>query len=93
METAAEIVAKKVWHKGDAATAQDLFDLSLVIEKNPESLQTAGHYRARHANHFLKQLYEREAILKNQFDQIDFLEYRPSFEKARESGERFLSNL
>lgn len=32
VETAAEIVAKKLWHRGYAATARDLFDLSLVID-------------------------------------------------------------
>lgn len=32
VETAAEIVAKKMWRRGDRATARDLFDLSLVIE-------------------------------------------------------------
>lgn len=33
VETAAEIVAKKMWHRGDRPTARDLFDLSLVIER------------------------------------------------------------
>ena len=31
VETAVEIVAKKLWYRGDRATARDLFDLSLVI--------------------------------------------------------------
>jgi hypothetical protein len=35
VETAAEVVVKKMWHRGDRATARDLFDLSLVIERNP----------------------------------------------------------
>ena len=43
VETAAEIVAKKLWHRGDRATARDLFDLSLVIEREPDALRVAAH--------------------------------------------------
>jgi hypothetical protein len=32
-ETAVEIVAKKMWHRGATATRRDLFDLALVIER------------------------------------------------------------
>ena len=39
VETAAEIVAKKMFHRGDKATARDLFDLALVIEREPESMR------------------------------------------------------
>jgi hypothetical protein len=34
VETAAEIVAKKLWHRGDQVSARDLFDLSLDHRKN-----------------------------------------------------------
>ncbi|WP_322049011.1 nucleotidyl transferase AbiEii/AbiGii toxin family protein [Paraburkholderia sp. J67] len=44
VETAAEIVAKKMWHRGDRPAARDLFDLSLVIEREPDSLMTAGRF-------------------------------------------------
>ncbi|WP_407639101.1 nucleotidyl transferase AbiEii/AbiGii toxin family protein [Caballeronia mineralivorans] len=44
-ETAAEIVVKKMWHRGDRATARDLFDLSLVIERDPAALLVAGEVR------------------------------------------------
>ena len=47
VETAAEIVAKKVWHRGDQVSARDLFDLSLVIEREPESLRLAEGPGAR----------------------------------------------
>ena len=43
VETSAEIVAKKLWHRGDRATARDLFDLSLVIEREPDALRVAAH--------------------------------------------------
>lgn len=47
VETAAEIVAKKLWHRGDRATARDLFDLSLVIEREPDALDRASRFLKR----------------------------------------------
>ena len=38
VETAAEVIAKKMYHRGDRATARDLFDLSMVVEREPEAL-------------------------------------------------------
>ncbi len=35
VETAAEIIAKKMYHRGDRVTARDLFDFALVIEREP----------------------------------------------------------
>jgi predicted nucleotidyltransferase component of viral defense system len=54
-ETAAEIVAKKMWHRGDRATARDLFDLRLVIERDPAALLAAGEFLIRHRDTFLEQ--------------------------------------
>jgi len=53
VETAAEIVAKKLWHRGDQVSARDLFDLSLVIEREPESLRIAGRFLVRHREAFI----------------------------------------
>lgn len=39
VETSTEIVAKKVWHRGADFTARDLFDLALVVEKEPHALR------------------------------------------------------
>jgi len=93
VETAEEIVAKKLWHRGDTASARDLFDLSLVIEKDTNGLLAAASYLTRHRDSFIKQLYERESILKTQFEAIDTLEYQPTFEEARQSSQKFLLSL
>ncbi|CAH2782223.1 MAG: hypothetical protein CBCREVIR_0770 [Candidatus Burkholderia crenata] len=41
-------MAKKMWHRGYRATARDLFDLSLVIERDPVALLVAGEFLIRH---------------------------------------------
>lgn len=93
VETSAEIVAKKLWHRGDRATARDLFDLALVIERESLALATASSFLIRHRDEFLKQVDQRKAVLKAQFEAIDTLDYCPSYEKAAESAAAFLLSL
>jgi hypothetical protein len=93
VETSAAIVAKKLWHRGDRATARDLFDLALVIEREPQALATAGPFLARHRGAFLQQVDQRKLVLKAQFDAIDVLDYRPSYEQAADAASAFLMQL
>ncbi len=93
VETPAEIVAKKLWHRGDRATARDLFDLALVIEREPVALATARLFLIRHRHEFLQQVDQRKAVLKAQFEAIDMLDYQPSYAGAAESAARFLLSL
>jgi predicted nucleotidyltransferase component of viral defense system len=93
VETAAEIVAKKLWHRGDRASARDLFDLSLVIEREPEALVAVSRNLIRHRSEFLEQLQSRSEILKLQFEAIDALTYRPSYEEAAKRAAEFLRDL
>lgn len=93
VETPAEIVAKKLWHRGDRATARDLFDLALVIAREPLALATASPFLTRHRNEFLQQVDQRKAVLKAQFEAIDTLDYQPSYEHAAESAAGFLLSL
>lgn len=93
VETAAEVVAKKLWHRGDRATARDLFDLSLVIEREPEELATAAPYLVRHRDAFLTQIEQRRAVLRAQFEAIDALDYQPRYDEAVERVSRFLKQL
>ena len=82
METSAEIIAKKLWHRGDAITGRDIFDFALVAEKEPQGLRTAAKFLLRHAEAMYRALDERAIPLKIQFDAIDTLNYHPVFEDA-----------
>jgi len=93
VETAVEIVAKKLWHRGDQATARDLFDLSLVIEKEPIELLTATKFLQRNAKKFIEQIHSRQKVLKLQFDEIEVLDYRTSYEDAVRRSTLFLEKL
>jgi hypothetical protein len=93
VETPAEIMAKKLWHRGDIVTARDIFDLSLVIEKDPEALRSAATCLVRHRETFMKQMEERQSLLKIQFESIDTLDHRPAFEDACKLASEFLRDL
>jgi predicted nucleotidyltransferase component of viral defense system len=93
VETAAEIVAKKLWHRGDRAMARDLFDLSLVIEREPEALIKAATFLLKNAVVFINQIASRKTVLERQFAEIDTLDYRPSYDEAAERATAFLKSL
>jgi hypothetical protein len=70
-----------------------LFDLSLVIEKEPYSLLGAAPYLTKHREAFLHQLATRQQIFELQFDAIDSLKHKPSFSQAFALAKEFLSQL
>jgi predicted nucleotidyltransferase component of viral defense system len=93
VESATEIVAKKLWHRGDRATARDLFDLSLVIEQEPEALIKATKFLQKNAELFISQIASRKAVLERQFAEIDTLAYKPSYDEAAQRATAFLKSL
>ncbi|HEX7635791.1 MAG TPA: nucleotidyl transferase AbiEii/AbiGii toxin family protein [Noviherbaspirillum sp.] len=93
VETAAEIVAKKMWHRGDQPTPRDLFDLCLVIDKEPEALRTAGRFLVRHRDVFLHELIANADALSRRFANIRTLGYTPSYQYCVGLATEFLSTL
>lgn len=93
VETAAEIIAKKMHYRGDRATARDLFDLSLVIEREPDALRRAAPFLVQHRQAFLKQVRQPHPTLKAAFDAIASLDYTPSFDHCVKLAGDFLESL
>ena len=93
VEAAAEIIAKKMYHRGDRATARDLFDFALVIEREPQQLLAAAPFLLRHRKAFLAQIRRPHAGLRTAFDAIATLDYAPSFEQCVALASGFLEGL
>ena len=93
VETGTEIVAKKLWHRGDRATARDLFDLALVIEKEADALSQARQFLLKNADQFIEQLNTRREILTVQFNNIEILNYNPTYDEALGIATKFLNTL
>lgn len=82
VETSVEIIAKKMWHRGDRITGRDIFDFALIAEREPHALMAAREFMVRHAAALFQQLDERYMPLKQQFDAVDALTYHPTFDHA-----------
>lgn len=93
LETPVEIVAKKIWHRGDIATARDLFDLAFVIENEAEILRLYPHLFRRHAKVFIEQCQSRQKFLVPQFEQIDMIGTQKSYFECLEIVENFFMTL
>lgn len=93
VETAAEIVAKKMWHRGNRPTPRDLFDLCVVIEKEPDALRAAGRFLVRHRDVFLRELVTNADTLSRRFAAIHTLGYTPSYRYCVDLATEFLRAL
>ncbi|ROU08024.1 nucleotidyl transferase AbiEii/AbiGii toxin family protein [Lysobacter enzymogenes] len=93
VETSGEIVAKKMWHRGDRAKARDLFDLCAVDRAEPEQVEAAKPWMARHGAAFLDGLSLREALLRREFEEIDAIGPRMSFEECFSRAERIIRSV
>ena len=82
VETTAEIVAKKVWHRGVEFTARDVFDLAMVVEKEPEALQQIKPVLRDRRDVVLKRIAAHEAALREAFAALQILDYRRSFDEC-----------
>ncbi|WP_326539867.1 nucleotidyl transferase AbiEii/AbiGii toxin family protein [Pseudorhodoferax sp.] len=93
VETAAEVIAKKMYHRGDRATARDLFDLALVVEREPEALVVATPFLMRHRDRFLEQIRQPGAGFVASFEAIAATGYRPSLKHCVDVAAVYLSRL
>lgn len=93
VERSAEIIAKKMYHRGNQATARDLFDLCLVIEREPEALQEAALFLIRHRDAFLARIRQPSVVLRASFDAIDMRAYRPTLEQCIALAGNYLERL
>jgi hypothetical protein len=81
-ETSAEIIAKKMWHRGHQAKARDLFDLCAVASHEPQAIEKAAPFMQKHGSAFLERLERRASIARAEFDAIDAMEFDATFDEC-----------
>ncbi len=84
VETPTEIVAKKVWHRGDAFTARDIFDFALIAEKEPDALRQIKPVLHSRKDVILQRIASHEGLLRETFSALEVLDYRRSFDECVE---------
>jgi predicted nucleotidyltransferase component of viral defense system len=82
VETPAEILAKKIYHRAREFTARDLFDFALIAEKEPGSLSSISNILRERRDTLLARLNANDATLRLVFEQLDVLEYRRSYNEC-----------
>ena len=82
LETPIEIVAKKLWYRGDRATPRDLLDLALVIEHHYSDILDHRDVFAKNIEAFTEQCYSRRAIMLPVFKEIEKIEFKLSFDEC-----------
>jgi predicted nucleotidyltransferase component of viral defense system len=90
VETNAEIVAKKMYHRGDQAKARDLFDLCAVADHDPAAIEKAAPFFTRHADAFVERLKLYAGYAETEFAQIQRIEYHRPFEECLVLAESIL---
>lgn len=93
VETAGEVIAKKMYHRGDRATARDLFDLAMVVEQEPDALAAAAPFLVRHRDRFLEQIRQPGAGFVATFEAIAATGYQPSLAHCVGVATAYLSAL
>lgn len=82
VETSTEIIAKKVWHRGAQFTARDIFDLAMVIENEPQALPGIRPILRDRQAVILERIAQHHAGLREDFEALEALEYRRSFDEC-----------
>ena len=80
VETATEIIAKKVWHRGKEFKARDLFDLALVAEREPEALNEIEPILRDTRKIVLARIADADRQLRSEFSELEVLDFRPSYD-------------
>ena len=93
VETCAEIIAKKMWHRGDRAKARDLYDLCAVADAEPDAIAHAAPFLSRHGAAFLSELSARGDIARAEFAAIDALGPPRDFDHCLAQARAVLSQL
>jgi predicted nucleotidyltransferase component of viral defense system len=93
VETPAEIVVKKLWHRGDRITGRDIFDVALVARRERDELFRNKDFLIRHASALVEQINLRREPLRVQYEAIDALNYELKFDDAIVILRDFLAGL
>lgn len=93
LETPVEIVAKKLWYRGNRATPRDLLDLAVVIEHQYGQILEYRDIFAKNIQVFIQQCESRQSIMLPVFDAIEKINFKLSFDECLERAKTLQSDL
>jgi predicted nucleotidyltransferase component of viral defense system len=84
IETSTEIIAKKMWHRGEQFTARDIFDLAMITELEPAALRQIRPILSGRRDLVLQRIAAHNAALRETFAALAVLDYKRSFDECVE---------
>lgn len=93
VESPAEIIGKKIKHRGAELKARDILDIALVSEREPESLRAIALLLEAQRGVVLRRLRDREEALREDFVQLDVLEYTATYDYCVERVRALLGGV
>lgn len=91
VETTAEILAKKVWHRGWAFTARDIFDFALIASREPAAVEAIRPILLERGDVIRARMREGGKPLRTAFAELDVLEFKPGFDECVDIVNKALS--
>lgn len=82
VETTAEILAKKVWHRGWGFTARDFFDFALVATREPEAIESVRPILRERTDVLRTRIASSDKALRTAFEALDVMEFDPGFDEC-----------
>jgi len=82
VETNAEIMARKMYYRGDQAKARDLFDLCTVADLDPAAIEQAAPFFTKHGDMFIARLQANVGYIEEDFAHIQRIDYQRPFEEC-----------
>jgi hypothetical protein len=82
LETPVEIVAKKIWYRGDRATPRDLLDLAIVIDHQYDEILKHKEIFAKNIEAFAQQCETRKSVLTPVFNAIEKLNFDLTYDEC-----------
>lgn len=93
LEKPVEIVAKKIWYRGDRATPRDLLDLAMVTESHYSEILSYRDIFVKNIEIFTNQCESRKSIMLPVFDAIEKIEFNLSFDECLARANRLKRDL
>jgi len=82
VETTAEIIAKKVWHRGREFTARDIFDVALVATREPSAIESIRPILRERREMIRARMAAGATALRTAFSGLDTLEFKPGYDEC-----------
>lgn len=90
VETPVEIVSKKIQYRAVDFKARDIFDLALVLEREPEARPALQKLMVLKRTVLEQRFTRHDAELREDFTLLDILQYTPSYDHCMEIIQAYL---